>query len=139
MKDSEDDIISQDELILVEEKKKGFKLNKKKVKDSWKKMIQKIKKYDPNFQRYKKILNKLEDVHDDTQEIKLEMSELTLMIGKLMEGQKNIEKYMKKHLGSDWQKIANSWKDCKNGEISKGTFIKTAFSKIGKNFINIFL
>ena len=169
MKDSKDKIIPQDDLILVEEKekgqigqffqelksdidsfsvesgevllkmKKGFKQDKKKFKDSWNKMIQKIKKVNPEYRHYKNLYNKLEEVHDDTQEIKLKMSELTPMIEKLMEGQKDIEKYMKKNLGSDWKKIANSWKDCKNGEISKGAFIKTAFSKIGKNFISIFL
>ncbi len=82
--------------------------------------------------------SKLSKIREDTKEIKLDISQVSFMIEHHIEGIHDIEGYMKENLGSDWKIIKNSWQRCKDGEISKGEFIKTGLSKIGKKFAGIF-
>jgi septal ring factor EnvC (AmiA/AmiB activator) len=176
MKESEDEEISQDDLILLEEKKKGpigqffqefedeievfskdsgefFLKIKKDVKDdwgkvkaSWKSMIKKVKNLDPKYKRLSKLYDKIKqmdskmtEIKEDTTEIKLEISEVVAMIETMMEGINDIEGYMEENLGSDWKILKNSWQQYKDGEITRGAFIKTGLSKVGKKFAGIFL
>jgi hypothetical protein len=126
--------------------KKDFNKDLKKIKVSWDKMIKNLKENSPKRIRFRKLYGKLEEmeeqiseIKDDTTEIKLKIEDVADIINKLMEGIGDIEVYMKKNLGSDWKIIKNTWKQCKNGEISKKEFIKISLSKIGKRFASIFI
>ncbi|MFX1298251.1 MAG: hypothetical protein ACFFD2_25775, partial [Promethearchaeota archaeon] len=128
------------------EVKKDVETDWQKFKDSWKNMIKKIKNLNPKYRRLTKLYNKLKDldstvlkIREDTKEIKLEISEVAVMIEQLMEGYEDIESYMKENLGSDWKILKNSWQKCKEGEISKWEFAKLGLSKIGKRFAGIFI
>jgi len=175
MKNSEDDNLPQDDLILLEEKKKGpfgqffqefkedievfskdsgeffFKIKKDvdedwgKFKTSWKNMIKKVKNLDPKYKRLNKLYAKLKqmdstmaEIKEDTTEIKLEISEIVVMIESMMEGINDIEGFMEKNLGSDWKILKKAWQKYKAGEITRGEFIKTGLSKVGKKFAGIF-
>ncbi|KKL81492.1 hypothetical protein LCGC14_1994210 [marine sediment metagenome] len=175
MKDSEDGNLPQDDLILLEEKKKGpidqfFQEFKEEIevfsKDSgeffikikkdvdadwgkfktWKKnMIKKVKNLDPKYKRLTKLYKRVKlmdstmaEIKEDTTEIKLEISEVVAMIETMMEGIGDIEEYMEKNLGSDWKILKKAWLKYKAGEITRGEFVKTGLSKVGKKFANIF-
>ena len=175
MKNSEDNNLHQDNLILLEGKKKSpigqffqefkeeievfskdsgeffFKIKKDvdedwgKFKTSWKNMIKKVKNLDPKYKRLSKLYDrvkqmdsKVTEIKEDTTEIKLEISEVVAMIETMMEGINDIEGYMKENLGSDWKILKQSWQKYKDGEITRGEFVKTGLSKVGKKFAGIF-
>ncbi len=175
MKNSEDDKLPQDDLILLEEKKKSpigqffqefkeeievfskesgeffFKIKKDvdadwgKFKTSWKNMIKKVKNLDPKYKRLSKLYKrvklmdlKMTEIKEDTSEIKLEISEVVVMIETMMEGITDIEEYMEKNLGSDWKLLKKAWQKYKAGDITRGEFVKTGLSKVGKKFAGIF-
>lgn len=126
--------------------KKDFAISIKNLKASWKRMLKNMKESDPKYRRFKKLLTKLEkmeaklsQIHDDTKEIKLKVSQVVFMIEYLMEDIKDVEEYMRKNLGSDWLMVKDSWKRVKSGEISKKEFIKTSLKKLGKKFVGIFV
>ncbi|MFX0037251.1 MAG: hypothetical protein ACFE9I_16630 [Candidatus Hermodarchaeota archaeon] len=113
--------------------------------NSWNEWIKSIKEKSPKYRRFKKLYNKMKemeskikDIKSDTQEIKLKIDDVATIIEHLMENINDIEGYMKENLGSDWKVVKNAWKKCKNGDISKGEFIKIGLSKIGKKFAGIF-
>jgi hypothetical protein len=81
----------------------------------------------------------LSEIKDDPEVIKLKNDDVAEVIDKLMEDIADIETHMKQNLGSDWKILKNSWKMCKNGEITKKEFIKIGLSKIGKKFASIFI
>ncbi len=175
MNDSEDDKLPQDDLILLEEKKKSpigqffqefkeeievfskdsgeffLKIKKDvdedwgKFKTSWQRMIKKVKNLDPKYKRLTKLYEKVKQmdstmlkIKEDTTEIKLEISEVVVMIETMMEGITDIEGFMEKNLGSDWKILKKAWQKYKAGEITRGEFIKTGLSKVGKKFAGIF-
>ena len=78
------------------------------------------------------------EIKEGTTEIKLEISEVVAMIETMMEGINDIEEYMEKNLGSDWKILKKSWQQYKDGEITRGEFVKTGLSKVGKKFAGIF-
>ena len=126
--------------------KKDFAIGLENLKASWKRMLQNMRESDPKYRRFKKLYTKLEkmetkisEIHDDTKEIKLKVSQVVFMIEYLMDDIKDIEEYMRKNLGSDWLIIKDSWKRVKSGEISKKQFIKTSLLKLGKKFVGIFV
>ncbi len=126
--------------------KKDFAISLENLKVSWKRMLKNMKESDPKYRRFKKLYTKLEkmesklaEIHDDTREIKLKVSQVVFMIEYLMDDIKDIEEYMKKNLGSDWLIIKDSWRRVKSGEISKKEFIKTSLLKLGKRFVGIFV
>ena len=131
---------SEDFFIKVD---KNFQNNLKKLKASWKRTMKNIKESTPKYKRYKRLYTKLSEIQEDTKEIKMNVSELASLIepmmDQMMEQINNIEDYMKENLGSDWKVLKNAWQRCKEGEISKTKFIKTALSKIGKRFASIFI
>jgi len=144
----------KDDIESFSEKSGDFFLNIKQdmkkdwedIKTSWNDMKKSIKEKDPKYKRFKKLYSKLKkmeseltEIKEDTKEIKLDISQVSFMIEHLMENISDIEGYMKKNLGSDWKIIKNSWQRCKEGEISKGEFVKIGLSKIGKKFAGIFL
>lgn len=176
MKNSKDNDLPQDDLILLQEEKKGpigqffqeikddiegfsddsgeffLKIKKDaeedwgKFKTSWKKMIEKAKNIDPKYKRmtklykkFKQMDSKISEIKEDTAEIRLDISQVTIMIENMMENISDIEGYMEENLGSDWKIIKNSWQKYKNGEITRGEFVKTGLSKIGKKFAGIFI
>ena len=51
----------------------------------------------------------------------------------------DVEIYMKKHLGSNWDQIKYSWQEYKDEKITRGTFVKTALKKLSKKFLGIFV
>ena len=121
------------------EVKKDVDTDWQKFKDSWKNMIKKIKNLDPKYRRLTKLYHKLKEmdstvseIKEDTRVIKLEISEVAVMIEQLMEGHEDLEGYMKENLGSDWKVLKHSWQKCKEGEISKWEFAKVGLSKVGK-------
>ncbi|KKN52608.1 hypothetical protein LCGC14_0610630 [marine sediment metagenome] len=116
------------------------------LKNSWNKMINKLKENDPKRKRFKKLYGKLEEmetqlaeIKDDISEIRLRIEDVTEIVNKLMEEISDVEDYMKENLGSDWKILKNSWKRCKKGEISKKEFIKIGLTKVGKRFASIFI
>ncbi len=78
------------------------------------------------------------EIRDDTNEIKLNVSQVTFMIESMMGEISDIEGYMKENLGSDWKILKKSWKKYKDGEITRGEFVKIGLSKVGKKFAGIF-
>ena len=96
--------------------------------------------------KIKKLYNKLNvmestvsEIKDDTKEIRLDISQVTSMIEHIMENMNEVEEYMKENLGSDWTIVKNSWKKCKEGEISRKEFIKIGLKKVGKKFLSLFI
>jgi len=51
----------------------------------------------------------------------------------------NLEDYMMRKLGSDFDQIKNNWDMYKEGEITRTDFVKVALKKLGKNFIGLFV
>jgi len=109
-------------------------------------MIKGFKNLNPRYVRFKKLYDKIRaveskvsDIKEDTTQIKLEISEVAILIEQLMDGYEDLESYMKENLGSDWKLLKNSWQKCKKGEITKWEFAKVGLSKVGKKFAGIFI
>ncbi len=51
----------------------------------------------------------------------------------------DVESYIKEKLGSDWNQLQHNWQEYKEGEISRGEFVKAALKKVGKRFLGIFI
>lgn len=51
----------------------------------------------------------------------------------------NLEDYLKSHLGSDWEKLKDTWQLFKDGKIKKRGLIKSGIKIFGKKFLAIFL
>ncbi len=114
MKNSEDDIIPQDALIVLEKNKKGplgqffqdfqedievfskdsgeffIKIKKNvdedlgKIRNSWKNMIKKVKNLDPKYKRLGKLYTKLKQMDSTMTEIKDDTTEIKLEISEVV-------------------------------------------------------
>ena len=51
-------------------------------------------------------------------------------IGKI----EDVEIYMKKNLGTDWDQLKYSWQEFKDGKITRGDFAKKALKKLKPEF-----
>ncbi|MHA2127604.1 MAG: hypothetical protein ACW99E_20075 [Promethearchaeota archaeon] len=119
--------------------RKGHEGSKKKLNESWNNMVKKVKSLSPSFQRYRKIINRLDGIKSDTEEIKVDIDQLSFLIVQLMDKQEHLEDYLKENLGSDWKKFQYTYQKYQDGEISKWDLAKAGVSKLGKLFINIFI
>ncbi|MHA2123182.1 MAG: hypothetical protein ACW990_18440 [Promethearchaeota archaeon] len=79
------------------------------------------------------------EIKRDTEKIVIDVEWVRILIERQMLKIKNVEKYMKKNLGSDWSQLKNRWTEYKQGDITRGDFIKTALQKLGKTFLGIFV
>ncbi len=77
----------------------------------------------------------LKDIKDDTELIK----EHTSKLEDLLENIEEIEIYLKEHLTSDYEKLKNSFKERKQGKISKKELAKRIAKIIGKNALKILI
>jgi len=83
-----------------------------------------------------------EQIKEDTSTIVLKMDQVVVILEHQMENIGKIDKieeYMIKNLGSDWTQIKNFWGMYKEGEITRGDFVKKALKKMGKKFLGIFV
>ena len=78
---------------------------------------------------------RLDDVKCDTELIKEYSSQIEIVLEKT----EYVEQYLRKHLGSEWQKIKNTWDDYKKGKIGKRELLKEGLKLIGKKFIKYLL
>ena len=78
-------------------------------------------------------------IKGDTETIMLDVKVVVFMVESQMEKIENLEDYMMGSLGSDWNQIKNNWSMYKDGEITRGDFVKVALRKLGKNFLGIFV
>ena len=79
------------------------------------------------------------EIKGDTETIMLDVKIVVFMVESQMEKIENLEDYMMGSLGSDWNQIKNNWSMYKDGEITRGDFVKVALRKLGKNFLGIFV
>ncbi len=144
MKNSEDNGSAQDDLILLDEKKKdpisrffqGLKVDiqdfsdeseeyfisiKKDVekdwgifKTSWKNMIKNIKKMDPRYNRFKKLYNKLREMESTVSEIKDDTKEIKLDISQVTFMIENLMGDIKDVEGYMKENLGSDWKILKN-------------------------
>lgn len=77
------------------------------------------------------ILEKLDDVKSDTELIK----EYTSYIEQIMDKQEDLEDFMIKRLGSDFDVLKHAWSDYKAGKIGKAGLIGQGIKLLGKKFI----
>jgi len=78
---------------------------------------------------------KLDDIKSDTEYIK----EATSQIEVLFDQQQDLEKFLMKRLGTDYNKIKYAYENYKNGEINKAGLIKEGLKVIGKRFLKTFI
>ena len=78
-------------------------------------------------------------IKDDTEMIMLEVEYVISIVESQMAKIDNLEDYMMKKLGSDFDQIRNNWIMYKEGKITRGDFVKVALKKLGKNFIGLFV
>lgn len=71
-------------------------------------------------------------IKEDTEKIIIDVEWVRILIERQMLRIKHVEKYMKKNLGSDWSQLKNKWSEYKQGDITRGDFIKVALQKLGK-------
>ncbi|MFX1273736.1 MAG: hypothetical protein ACFFBP_14275 [Promethearchaeota archaeon] len=139
--------------------KKGIQINLSKLKSKWNKLIfgekeeknvKLTKKLMKKYQTLERKLAKIESttttthelakqIKEDTSQIMLDINDVSLILEMVMDRVDNVEDYMKRNLGSDWNKIKNHWLKYKNDEITKGEFIKFGLKSIGKKFLSIFI
>ncbi len=50
-----------------------------------------------------------------------------------------VEKYLKTHLDSDWEKIRDKWEDYKKGKINKRELLASGLKALSKKFIQLFI
>jgi len=74
---------------------------------------------------------RLDDIKNDTELIK----EYTSQIEEIFDKQVDLEAYLKSHLGSEWEKIKDSWQDYKTGKIDKKDLIYRGIKLLGRTFI----
>ncbi len=63
------------------------------------------------------------------------LDEIANNIEKILENQDNIEDFLMKKLGSDWDIIKDAWKDYKEGQINKKQLIFKCIRQVGVKFI----
>lgn len=79
----------------------------------------------------KEFSEKLDDIKSDTEVIK----EYTSQIEQIFNRVDDLESFLIKKLGNDFQKIQTAWNQYKEGKIGKAGLIKEGLRVIGKNFI----
>lgn len=136
-------------LNVIRSKFKGV-FKKKSVESQQIKLSKKLYKQQQDLEKsLRKIEATMEKTSELTEQIKEDTSTIVLKIDQvvfILEHQMNtigriseIEEYMKSKLGSDWVQIQNFWGMYKEGEITRGDFIKKALKKLSKKFLGIFV
>lgn len=101
-----------------------------------KKLRKQLQEIEKTVDKTEKIANQIKG---DTETIMIDIKIVVFMVESQMEKIENLEDYMMGNLGSDWNQIKNNWKMYKDGEITRGEFVKVALRKLGKNFLGIFV
>jgi len=108
-----------------------------------KKLYHQNKKLKKKLREIEKLIDKTQDVaiqiKDDTEMIMLEVEYVISIVESQMAKIENLEDYMMRKLGSDFDQIRNNWIMYKEGEITRADFVKVALKKLGKNFIGLFV
>ncbi len=89
-----------------------------------------------------KLIDLLTDINTKCTELK-SINELILEYSKEIENAisqiENLEEYLIKHLGYDWERIRHVWDKYKSGEIDRKELIYEGAKIIGKKFLSIFI
>lgn len=101
-----------------------------------KKLEKQLKHLEDSLQKTHELASQIKD---DTSKIVLKVEWVVILIERQMASIDDIESYMKDKLGSDWTQLQYNWQEYKNGDISRGDFVKTALKKVGKKFLGIFV
>ena len=101
-----------------------------------KKLKRQLQKIEESVEKTQTITS---EIKGDTETIMLDIKLVVFMVESQMEKIENLEDYMMGNLGSDWNQIKNNWRMYKDGEITRGDFVKIALRKLGKNFLGIFV
>ena len=101
-----------------------------------KKLEKQLKRLENSLQKTHELASQIKD---DTSKIVLKVEWVVILIERQMASIDDIESYMKDKLGSDWIQLQHNWQEYKNGDISRGDFVKTALKKVGKKFLGIFV
>ena len=94
-----------------------------------------IKSDTEEIKEYSSKLDILEDIKGDTELIK----NFTSQLEDLLDNLEDIENYLKEHLASDYEKLKDSFKDRKQGKISRKELAKRIAKIIGKNALKILI
>lgn len=116
-------------------KSRQFKISKKTLNQT-EKVEKKLKKIGESLQKTTQLT---QEIKVDTSKIVLDIDFVIRILDYQMKRVENVEEYMKEHLGSDWLQIKNSWREYKNGDITRKEFTKLALKKLGKTFLGIFI
>ncbi len=92
--------------------------------------------------REEKLIDLLRDINSKCDDLKCSnelILEYSQRIELVMDQIENLEEYLMKHLGSNFEKIKDFWEKYKVGEIGKRELITEGAKIIGKKFIKIFI
>ena len=127
----------------VSKKEKGVEKKQDKIRDKvyqqHLRLEKRLKKISKSISRTKSLAG---EIKEDTSKIVLKMDDVVSILELQMETKgkvEDIEIYMKKHLGSNWDQIKYSWQEYKDEKITRGAFVKTALKKLSKKFLGIFV
>jgi len=101
-----------------------------------KKLKMKLQEIEMSVEKTQKLASQIKD---DTETIMLDIKIVVFMVENQMEKIEDLEDYMMGNLGNDWNQIKNNWGMYKEGEITRGDFVKVALRKLGKTFIGLFV
>lgn len=92
-------------------------------------------------ERVEKLTDLLRDINVKCDSIKSDtvlIKQYTEQISNIIDGIQDLEKYLIKRIGSDFDKIKDVFKDYRSGGIKKGAFIAKCIGVLGKRFIKAF-
>jgi hypothetical protein len=116
-----------------------YKISKK-LYNQQRRLEKKLKKIELSLDKTQELAGQIKD---DTSQIIVDIETVAVVLeyqmDRISDKMDEVEKYMKEHLGSEWLRIKNNWKQYKDGEITRSEFTKSALKKLGKSFLNIFV
>lgn len=108
----------------------------KKIYKQHKRLEKKMKELEVSLEKTTELTDQIKE---DTSKIVLEVEWVVILLGRQMTRIKDVETYMMTNLGSDWSQLKQKWQEFKQGDISRGEFIKVGLRKLGKKFLGIFV
>ncbi len=127
----------------VSKKEKDVEKEQDKIRDKiYRQNLRLEKKLKKISKSIKKTRSLAGEIKEDTSKIVLQMDEVVLILEHQMDAIgkiEDVEIYMKKNLGSDWDQLKYRWQEYKDEKITRGDFAKSALKKLGKKFLGIFV
>ena len=108
----------------------------KKIYKQHKRLEKKMKELEVSLEKTTELTGQIKE---DTSKIVLEVEWVVILLERQMARIEDVETYMRTNLGSDWSQLKQKWQEFKQGDISRGEFVKIGLRKLGKKFLGIFV